>query len=65
MNHTCVIECLLEQSRKVGILKCSDDMDGDSGDSNNGGAVDDGDGVSTNGVDDANYVNGESIVLCC
>ena len=38
-------------------------MDGDSGDSNNGGAVDD--GVSTNGVDDANYVNGESIVLCC
>ena len=40
-------------------------MDGDSGDSNNGGAVDDGDGVSTNGVDDANYVDGESIVLCC
>ena len=40
-------------------------MDGDSGDSNNGGAVDDCDGVSINGVDDANYVDGESIVLCC
>ena len=48
-----VMKILLVVSDSETIVDCDDDVDGDSGDKNNGDGVDDG-GVNINGDDDGN-----------